>query len=39
MSVMHGQATPDLQLPSQLQGTTAHWLVQIILLGDRVTCA
>ena len=30
-------ATPDLRLPSQLQGITVHWY-QIILLGDRGTC-
>jgi len=26
-------ATPELQLPAQLQGTRARWLVQIILCG------
>jgi len=31
-------ATPDLRLPSQPQGITAHWWYQIILLGDRGTC-
>jgi len=31
-------ATPDLRLPSQPQGTTAHWLVPIILLGDKGMC-